>query len=52
MTLTLLALVCEVFRTFFSNTESRITQSISVVLLMVLFLGMMPGFGFVLGKFT
>lgn len=51
-TYVLLALICEVFRTFFSNTESRITQSISTVLLMLAFLVMAPGFSFLLGKFA
>lgn len=51
-TYVLLALICEVFRIFFSNTESRITQSISTVLLMLAFLVMVPGFSFLLGKFA
>lgn len=51
LTCVLSALLCEVFRVFFSNTESRITQSVSVVLLMLMFLGMVPWWVFVLGKF-
>lgn len=51
-TCVLLALMCEVFRIFFSNTESRITQSISTALLMLAFLVMAPGFSFLLGKFA
>lgn len=48
----LLALICEVFQIFFSNTESRITQSISTVLLMLIFLAMVPLLGFLFGKFA
>lgn len=51
-TCVLLALMCEVFQIFFSNTESRITQSVSTVLLMIAFLVMVPGFSFLLGKFA
>lgn len=52
MTCVLLALMCEVFRTFFSNTESRITQGIGVVLLTLMFFGMVPWWGFALAQFT
>lgn len=52
VTCVLLALICEVFRTFFSNTESRITQSIGMALLMLVFLGMVPLWSLLFGKFT
>lgn len=45
------AFFCEAFRAFFSNTEARITQSIGAVCLLLLFLGMVPLFDFMLGKF-
>ena len=52
LTCVALALASEACRTFFSNTESRIVQNISVLSLIFLFFGMVPGFGFVLGKFV
>ena len=52
VTCVVLALACEVLRFFFSDTESRVTQSIGTGILMLLFLGMAPFWGFVLGRFT
>lgn len=46
-----LAFLCEAFMTFFSNTEARITQSIGIVSLLLFFLGAVPLFDFMLGKF-
>ncbi|MBI3442359.1 MAG: hypothetical protein HY007_01140 [Candidatus Sungbacteria bacterium] len=52
LTCVLLAFLCEVFQTFFSNTESRITQSIGAALLILIFFGMVPWWSFVLGTVT
>lgn len=48
LTFLTLALVGEMLRFFFSNMESNITHSISVVLFMALFLGLFPLYRFIL----
>ncbi len=45
------AVLCEIFRVFFSNTESHITQGVGTVLLMLVFFITVPLFGFLLGTF-
>lgn len=52
MTCVLVALVCEAFLIFFSDTESRLAQSVSVALLVLLFVGMMPAWNFLLLRFA
>ncbi len=52
LTCVILALVCEVFRAFFADTGSRITQGISTMLLILIFLVMVPLLSFLLGKFV
>lgn len=42
LTLVTIAILCELFQLFFSNTESKITYSIGVVFLMLAFFGAFP----------